>query len=147
MFVIGGRRGSIAKIGGGSLAKRSMESNNGLGGWGFVFVGGRSSGVSKSVGADGGEVKGGGGVFGGAFGLAEKLIRERLGWAEEVTPEIGFVFGVGQKIRLRRVFGDSGTQTGVGLGQQGCLVRGSEPQRTSAEEIQYLFSFEGGASE
>ncbi|GKC86615.1 hypothetical protein Tco_1147264 [Tanacetum coccineum] len=49
MFVIGGRGGSIAGIGGGSLAKHSMESNDGLGGGGFVVVGRRSSSVSKSV--------------------------------------------------------------------------------------------------
>ncbi|GKC59577.1 hypothetical protein Tco_1087175, partial [Tanacetum coccineum] len=93
MFVIGGRGGSITRIGGVSLAKRSMDSNDGLGGGGFVVVGGRSSSVSKSVcrevrgvenkssvgsklmasgeecldgwvGAGGGEVKGGGVVFG-----------------------------------------------------------------------------------
>ncbi|GJS93553.1 hypothetical protein Tco_0800521 [Tanacetum coccineum] len=78
--------------GGGSLAKRSMESNDGLGGRRFVVVGRRSSRVSKSVrgevrgvenkssvgsklmasgeecldgwvGAGGGKVKGGGVVF------------------------------------------------------------------------------------
>nr|GEV37178.1 hypothetical protein [Tanacetum cinerariifolium] len=48
-----GRGGSIARMGRGSLAKRSMESNDGLGGVGFVVVGG-----------SGGEVKGGGVVFG-----------------------------------------------------------------------------------
>ncbi|GKA84919.1 hypothetical protein Tco_0806573 [Tanacetum coccineum] len=51
MFVIGGRGGSIAGIGVGSLAKHSMESNDGLGGEGFVVVGGRCVeyvfGVSK----------------------------------------------------------------------------------------------------
>ncbi|GKE12026.1 hypothetical protein Tco_1415577, partial [Tanacetum coccineum] len=49
------RGGSIAGRGGGSLAKRSMESNDGLGGGRFDIVGGR---------ADGGEVKGGGVDFG-----------------------------------------------------------------------------------
>ncbi|GJU62595.1 hypothetical protein Tco_0482224 [Tanacetum coccineum] len=38
MFVIGSRRGSIARIGGGSLAKCSIESNDGLGGGGFIVV-------------------------------------------------------------------------------------------------------------
>ncbi|GJS97408.1 putative reverse transcriptase domain-containing protein [Tanacetum coccineum] len=65
-----GRGGFIAGIGGGSLAKRSMESNDGLGG-----VENKSSVGSKLmasgeecldgwVRADGGDVKGGGVVFG-----------------------------------------------------------------------------------
>ncbi|GKA16308.1 hypothetical protein Tco_0994767 [Tanacetum coccineum] len=42
-----GRGGFIARRGGGSLAKRLMESNDGLGGGGFIVVGGRTSNVSK----------------------------------------------------------------------------------------------------
>ncbi|GJT50304.1 hypothetical protein Tco_0976461 [Tanacetum coccineum] len=93
MVKIGGRGGSIAEMGEGLLAKHLMESNDCLGGGGFVVVGGRSSSVSKSVlgevggvenkssvgsklmasgeecldgwvGSGGGEVKGGGVVFG-----------------------------------------------------------------------------------
>nr|GEW31190.1 hypothetical protein [Tanacetum cinerariifolium] len=52
MFVIHGRGGSIARIGGGSLAKCLMKSNNGLGVGGFIVVG-----------ANRGEVKGGRVVF------------------------------------------------------------------------------------
>ncbi|GKG56460.1 hypothetical protein Tco_0579784, partial [Tanacetum coccineum] len=40
MVEIGRRGGSIAEMGGVSLAKRSMESNDGLDGEGFVVVGG-----------------------------------------------------------------------------------------------------------
>ncbi|GKF89752.1 hypothetical protein Tco_0263715, partial [Tanacetum coccineum] len=65
----GGRGGSVAERGGGSLAKGSMESKDGLGGGGFVVLGGTSSSESKKcldgwVGAGGGEVKGGGVDFG-----------------------------------------------------------------------------------
>ncbi|GKF33817.1 hypothetical protein Tco_0107017, partial [Tanacetum coccineum] len=45
----GGRGGSIAGRGGGSLAKHSMVSKDGLGGGGFVVLGGRSSSESKKV--------------------------------------------------------------------------------------------------
>ncbi|GJS64169.1 hypothetical protein Tco_0678733 [Tanacetum coccineum] len=65
MFIIRGRGGPIAGIGGGSLAKRSMESNDGLGGGGFVV--GDGSGeecLDGWVGAGGGDVKVGGVVFG-----------------------------------------------------------------------------------
>ncbi|GJY58953.1 hypothetical protein Tco_0458845 [Tanacetum coccineum] len=54
----GRRCGSIAGKGGGSLAKHSMVSKDGLGGGGFVVLGRRSS-----IGAGGGEVKGGGDDF------------------------------------------------------------------------------------
>ncbi|GJU94384.1 hypothetical protein Tco_1319140 [Tanacetum coccineum] len=63
----GGRGGSIAKRGGGSLAKRSMESKDSLGVGGFVVLRGRSSSedcLDGWVGAGGGEVKGGGVDFG-----------------------------------------------------------------------------------
>ncbi|GJT99405.1 hypothetical protein Tco_1109744 [Tanacetum coccineum] len=64
MVKIGGRGGSIARIGGGSLAKRSMELNDGLGGRGFVVVGGSSEECLDGwVRAGGGEVKGGDVVF------------------------------------------------------------------------------------
>ncbi|GJY94095.1 hypothetical protein Tco_0510456 [Tanacetum coccineum] len=73
MVEIGGRGGSITGMSRGSLAKRSMESNDCLGGGEFVVVGGSSvrsklmaSGeecLDGWVGADGGEVKGDGVVF------------------------------------------------------------------------------------
>nr|GEX00603.1 retrotransposon protein, putative, Ty1-copia subclass [Tanacetum cinerariifolium] len=69
------RGGFIAKIGKGSLAKRSMELNDGLGGERFVVVGGRSS----RVGAGGGQVKGGGVVFGVSrieFGM---ILKDNMG--------------------------------------------------------------------
>ncbi|GKE42315.1 hypothetical protein Tco_1469599 [Tanacetum coccineum] len=58
--------GSMAGRGGGSLAKRSMDSKEGLGGEGFVVLRGRSSKeLNKAcVGAGGGEVNGGGIDFG-----------------------------------------------------------------------------------
>ncbi|GJW44714.1 hypothetical protein Tco_0073513 [Tanacetum coccineum] len=64
-----GRGGSIVGRGGGSLGKRSMKSKDGLGGGGFVVLGGRSSTNGEEcldgwVGAGGGEVKGGGVDFG-----------------------------------------------------------------------------------
>ncbi|GJY63408.1 hypothetical protein Tco_0464868 [Tanacetum coccineum] len=55
----GRRGGSIAGRGGGSLSKRLMVSKDGLGGGGFLVLGGRSS-----IGAGGGKVKGGGDDFG-----------------------------------------------------------------------------------
>ncbi|GJZ84075.1 hypothetical protein Tco_0649414 [Tanacetum coccineum] len=45
----GGRGGSIVGRGGGSLAKCLIESKDGLGGGGFVVLGGRSSIESKKV--------------------------------------------------------------------------------------------------
>ncbi|GKE51197.1 hypothetical protein Tco_1486353 [Tanacetum coccineum] len=45
----GGRGGSIVGRGGGSLSKCSMVSKDGLGGGGFVVLGGRSSKESKKV--------------------------------------------------------------------------------------------------
>ncbi|GJU86364.1 hypothetical protein Tco_1293910 [Tanacetum coccineum] len=66
----GGRGSSIDGKGGGLLAIRTMVSKDGLGGGGFVVLGGRSSSESKRecldgwVRADGGEVKGGGDDFG-----------------------------------------------------------------------------------
>ncbi|GKE54945.1 hypothetical protein Tco_1490101 [Tanacetum coccineum] len=48
MVEIGRKGGSIAGMGGGSLAKHSMESNDGLGGGGFVVMGGRADGVKGS---------------------------------------------------------------------------------------------------
>ncbi|GKC07111.1 hypothetical protein Tco_0998721 [Tanacetum coccineum] len=63
---IGGNSGSMAGRSGGSLAKRSMDSKEGLGGGGFIVLGERSSRESNKawVGAGGGEVKGGGIDFG-----------------------------------------------------------------------------------
>ncbi|GKA17831.1 hypothetical protein Tco_0697668 [Tanacetum coccineum] len=58
----GRRGGSIAGIGRGSLAKRSMELNDGLGGGRFMASGEEC--LDGWVGADGGEVKGGGVDFG-----------------------------------------------------------------------------------
>ncbi|GJW38297.1 mitochondrial outer membrane protein porin 2-like protein [Tanacetum coccineum] len=70
MFVIGGRGGSIVEIGGGSLVKRSMELNDGLGGVenkssvGSKFMASGEECLDGWVGAGRGEVKGGGVVFG-----------------------------------------------------------------------------------
>nr|GEW56899.1 putative retrotransposon RIRE1 poly protein [Tanacetum cinerariifolium] len=80
MFVKGGRGGTIAEIGGGSLTKRSMESNNSLCGGGFVVVG--ESGeecLDGWVGAGGGEVKGGGVVFGVSRILLGVIPRDIMG--------------------------------------------------------------------
>ncbi|GKC74349.1 hypothetical protein Tco_1120232, partial [Tanacetum coccineum] len=70
----GGRGGSIAGRGGGSLAKRSMLSKDSLGGGGFVVLGGRSS-----IGAGGGEVKGGGDDFGVSKILLGEIPRVIIG--------------------------------------------------------------------
>ncbi|GKB01801.1 hypothetical protein Tco_0829845 [Tanacetum coccineum] len=77
----GGRGGSIAGRGGGSLAKRSMESKEGLGGGGFVVLEGRSSRESKKacVGTSGGEVKGGGIDFGVSKSLLSEIPRVAIG--------------------------------------------------------------------
>ncbi|GJX87724.1 hypothetical protein Tco_0339738 [Tanacetum coccineum] len=71
MVEIGRRGGSIAKMGGGSLAKRSMESNDGLGGGvenkssvGSKLMASGEECLDGWVGAGGGDVKGGGVVFG-----------------------------------------------------------------------------------
>nr|GEX12408.1 hypothetical protein [Tanacetum cinerariifolium] len=70
MFVIGGRGGFIAEIGGGSLAKRSMETNNGLGGVenkslvGSKLMASDEECLDGGVRTSGGDVKDGGGVFG-----------------------------------------------------------------------------------
>ncbi|GKE84661.1 hypothetical protein Tco_1558403, partial [Tanacetum coccineum] len=46
----GGKGGSISGRGGGSLAKRSMESKDGLGGGGFVVLGGSvASRILRSI--------------------------------------------------------------------------------------------------
>ncbi|GJV78698.1 hypothetical protein Tco_1514568 [Tanacetum coccineum] len=71
-----GRGGSIARRGGGLLAKCSMKSKDGLGGGGFVVLGGRSSSESKIVRAGGGEVKGGGVDFGVSRTLLDEIPRE-----------------------------------------------------------------------
>ncbi|GJV04092.1 hypothetical protein Tco_1337661 [Tanacetum coccineum] len=73
----GGRGGSISKRGGGSLAKRSMKSIDGLGGVGFVVVGG-----SK------GEVKGDGVNFEVSRILLDEIPEEIIGESD------GEVFGV-----------------------------------------------------
>ncbi|GKA89515.1 hypothetical protein Tco_0811327 [Tanacetum coccineum] len=80
----GGRGSSIFGRGGGSLAICSMELKDGLGGRGLIVVGGRSS----SVGAGGGEVKGGG----VDFGVTKSLLGETPG---ENTRESG-----GDKFRV-----------------------------------------------
>nr|GEW94562.1 hypothetical protein [Tanacetum cinerariifolium] len=104
----GKRGGSIAGRGGGLLARRSMGSKEGLGGGGFVVLGGRSSSESKIVrgeeggvknkssmgskfmdngeecldgwvGADGGEVKGGGVDFRVSRTLLGEIPKEIMG--------------------------------------------------------------------
>ncbi|GJY31531.1 RNA-directed DNA polymerase, eukaryota, reverse transcriptase zinc-binding domain protein [Tanacetum coccineum] len=98
----GGRGGSLAERGGGYFAKHSIDSNDRQGGGGFVVLGGRSSRESKNargkvggvekmsstgsklmvrgeeclegcVGADGGEVSGGGDDFGSKILIGEIL--------------------------------------------------------------------------
>ncbi|GJW26730.1 hypothetical protein Tco_0040541 [Tanacetum coccineum] len=100
----GGRRDSMAGRGGGWFAKPSIDSNEGRGGGGFVVLGGKSSRESKNacgevggvekmsstgckfmvrgeeclkgcVGADGGEVNGGG----EEFGVSKSFLGEILG--------------------------------------------------------------------
>ncbi|GKA03616.1 hypothetical protein Tco_0676397 [Tanacetum coccineum] len=90
-----GRRGcSITGRGGGSLAKCSMESKDGLGGGGFVVLGGRSSSESKKdcldgwVGAGGEEVKGGGVNFGVRLCLVRFL--EKL-WGKVAVKYLGLM--------------------------------------------------------
>ncbi|GKA21934.1 hypothetical protein Tco_0707896, partial [Tanacetum coccineum] len=67
---IGGRGGSISGMGGGSLVKRSMKSNDGLGGVenkssvGSKLMASREECLDGWVGGGKGEVKGGGVVFG-----------------------------------------------------------------------------------
>ncbi|GKF52559.1 hypothetical protein Tco_0159469 [Tanacetum coccineum] len=95
MFRIGGRGGSKAGIGGGSLAKCSMDSNDGLGGGvenkslvGSKFMASGEECLDGWVRADGGEVKGGGVVFGVSrisLGVIPKDIMGKSG---------GEVFGV-----------------------------------------------------
>ncbi|GJS56013.1 hypothetical protein Tco_0629375 [Tanacetum coccineum] len=67
----------MAGRGGGSLAKLLMDSKQGLGGGGFIVIGGISSRESKKawVGAREGEVKGGG----IDFGVSKSLLGEILG--------------------------------------------------------------------
>ncbi|GJR67737.1 hypothetical protein Tco_0013802 [Tanacetum coccineum] len=77
-------QGSIARSSGGSMAKHSMESKEGLGSGGFVVLGGRSSSVSKKcldgwVGASRGEVKGGGVDFGVSRTLLGEILGEIIG--------------------------------------------------------------------
>ncbi|GJX29759.1 hypothetical protein Tco_0237838 [Tanacetum coccineum] len=91
-----GRGGSVVERGGGSLAKRSMESNDGLGGGGFAVLGGTSSSESKKcldgwVGAGGGEVKGGGVDFGVSRTLLGEIPREIMGESD------GEAFGVDEE--------------------------------------------------
>ncbi|GJW57637.1 hypothetical protein Tco_0104368 [Tanacetum coccineum] len=101
----GGRGGSIAGRGGGSLAKRSMESNDVLGGGGFVVVGGRSS----RVGAGGGEVMGGGDDFGVSRSFLGEMPGEIMGekvgeecGGEEFGVDGGAVFsGTSQRVALQ----------------------------------------------
>nr|GEV24312.1 putative reverse transcriptase domain-containing protein [Tanacetum cinerariifolium] len=69
MVEIGRRGGSIARMGGGSLAKRSMDSNDGVGGvenkslMGSKLMDSGEECLNGWVGAGGGEVKGGGVIF------------------------------------------------------------------------------------
>ncbi|GKE53563.1 hypothetical protein Tco_1488719 [Tanacetum coccineum] len=110
-------QGSIARSSGGSMAKHSMKSKEGLGGGGFIVLGGRSSSMSKKVlgeeggvenkssmgskfmangeecldgwvEAGGGEVKGGGVDFGVSRTLLGKIFREIM------RESGGEVFGV-----------------------------------------------------
>ncbi|GJT80803.1 hypothetical protein Tco_1055145 [Tanacetum coccineum] len=81
---IGGKGGSIAGIGGGSLAKRSMESNDGLVGEGFVVVGSKFMASGEEcldgwVRAGRREVKGGGVVFGVSRILLGEIPRDIMG--------------------------------------------------------------------
>ncbi|GJX68005.1 hypothetical protein Tco_0303732 [Tanacetum coccineum] len=76
----GGRGGFIAGRGRGLLAKRSMESKDGLSGEGFVIFGGRSSKCLDGwVGAGEGEVKGGGVDFGVSRTLLGEIPEEIMG--------------------------------------------------------------------
>ncbi|GJZ98918.1 retrovirus-related pol polyprotein from transposon TNT 1-94 [Tanacetum coccineum] len=84
----GGRGGSIVRRGGGSLAKHSMESKDGLGGGGFIDLGGRSS---SWVGASGGEVKGGGVDFGVSRTLIGEIPSDIMG------ESVGETFGVNDR--------------------------------------------------
>ncbi|GKA37486.1 hypothetical protein Tco_0724051 [Tanacetum coccineum] len=86
----GGGGSSIFGRGEGSLAICSMESKDGLGGKGLVVVGGRSS----SVGAGGGEVKGGGVDFGVTKSLLGEIPKEntRESGGEEFGVDRGAVW-------------------------------------------------------
>ncbi|GKA99773.1 retrovirus-related pol polyprotein from transposon TNT 1-94 [Tanacetum coccineum] len=87
----GGRGGSIVRRGGGSLAKHSMESKDGLGGGGFIDLGGRSS---SWVGASGGEVKGGGVDFGVSRTLIGEIPSDIMG------ESVGETFGVNDRANV-----------------------------------------------
>ncbi|GJQ93081.1 hypothetical protein Tco_0004220 [Tanacetum coccineum] len=94
MFIIGSRGGSIARICGGSLAKRSMESNDGLGGVenkslvGYKFMASGEESLDSWVGAGKGEVKGGGVVFGVSKILLGVILGDIMGESD------GKAFGV-----------------------------------------------------
>nr|GEZ77907.1 hypothetical protein [Tanacetum cinerariifolium] len=84
MVGIGRRGGSIARIGEGSLAKHSMQSNDGLGGGGFTIVGSKFMASGEEcldgwVGVGGGEVKGGCVVFGVSMILLGVIPRDIMG--------------------------------------------------------------------
>ncbi|GJY94802.1 hypothetical protein Tco_0511163 [Tanacetum coccineum] len=82
----GRRGGSIARRGGGPLSKRSMKSNDGLGGSKFMANGEEC--LDDWVGAGRGEVKGGGVDFGVSRNLLGEIFREIIGESG------GEVFGV-----------------------------------------------------
>nr|GEW29893.1 hypothetical protein [Tanacetum cinerariifolium] len=70
--------GKDESMGGGSLARRSMVSNDGRGGGVLVVAGGRSSRVKKSL-KRGGKVNGGGVVLGVSKRLLLLLVSDRCG--------------------------------------------------------------------
>nr|GFB08304.1 hypothetical protein [Tanacetum cinerariifolium] len=76
MVGIGGRWGSIARIGEGSLAKHSMESNDGLG---SKFMASGEECLDGWVGVAGGEVKDGCVVFGVSRILLGVIPRDIMG--------------------------------------------------------------------
>ncbi|GJX66546.1 hypothetical protein Tco_0300889 [Tanacetum coccineum] len=83
MVEIGRRGGSIAEMGGGSLAKRSMESNDG-GVENKSLVGSKLMDSGEEcldgwVRFDGGEVKGGGVVFGVSRIEFSMILKDNMG--------------------------------------------------------------------
>nr|GEU80839.1 leucine-rich repeat protein [Tanacetum cinerariifolium] len=105
MLVIGGRGGFIARIGGGSLSKSSMESKDGLGGRLFAVVGERSSSMSKSVLGKVGEVENKSSVGSKFMASGEECLDGWVGAGEGEVKGGGVVFGV-SRILLDVIPGD-----------------------------------------